>query len=59
MNTIRIQKTPDVTADAEVRVIITTDDKVIEAKLPLYSFAHAVMGVAGIDCEVDIRNRNV
>lgn len=59
MSTIRIMKTPDTTAEAEVRVVLTTEDKVIEAKLPLYSFAHAVMGVAGIDCEVDIRNRNV
>lgn len=50
--TIRIMKTPDVTSEATVTVVLTTQGKVIEAKMPIYSFAHAVMGVAGIDCEI-------
>ena len=51
-STIRIMKTPDTTPEATVTVVLTTDDKVIEAKMPIHAFAHAVMGVAGIDCEI-------
>ena len=56
-STIRIMKTPDITSEATVIVVLTTDEKVIEAKMPIYAFAHAVMGVSGIDCEISEKER--
>ena len=58
-STIRIMKSPDITSEATVIVVLTTDDKVIEAKMPIHAFTHAVMGVAGIDCEVSEKERHV
>lgn len=56
-STIRIMKSPDITPEASVIVVLTTDNKVIEAKMPIHAFAHAVMGVAGIDCEISETKR--
>ena len=56
-STIRIMKSPDITSEATVIIVLTTDEKVIEAKMPIHAFAHAVMGVAGIDCEISEKER--
>ena len=54
---LRIHKPNSVEPDGVVQIIIVDQNKQkVHAWLPIADFAYAVMGVSGIDCEMEIIN---
>ena len=53
---IRFHKPNSIETDGIVQIIITDDCKNhVYCTLPISSFAYAIMGTSGIDCEMDIK----
>ena len=52
---LRIHKPNSIEPDGVVQIIITDENKQkVHVQLPIVDFAYAVMGVSGIDCEMEI-----
>ena len=52
---LRIHKPNSIELDGIVQIIITDENKQkVHVQLPIADFAYAVMGVSGIDCEMEI-----
>lgn len=53
---LRIHKPNSIEPDGIVQIIITDANRCkVECTLPIADFAYAVMGVSGIDCEMEIK----
>ena len=51
---LRIQKPNSIEPDGVVQIIITDANRCkVECTLPIAYFAYALMGVSGIDCEME------
>ena len=54
---IRIVKPNSIDKDGIVTVVITSEVNKVECTLSVSDFAYALMGVSGIDCELNIYER--
>lgn len=53
---LRIHKPNSIEPDGVVQIIIVDDEKhKVHASLPISDFAYAIMGVSGIDCDMEIK----
>ena len=53
---LRIQKPNSLEPDSNVQIIIVDDEKHrVTCTLPISMFTYALMGVSGIDCDMEIK----
>ena len=53
---LRIIRPNSLDPDGEVQIIVTDEEKhKVTCTLPISMFAYAIMGVSGIDCDMEIR----
>jgi len=54
---LRMNRSSEVTQDAWVKLICNSDDKIVEITLNVTDLAHVITGIAGIDVDMEIRDR--
>ena len=53
---LRIIRPNSLEPDGNVQIIVTDEEKhKVTCTLPISMFAYAIMGVSGIDCDMEIR----
>ena len=53
---LRIIRSNSIEPDGNVQIIITDEEKhKVTCTLPISMFTYAVMGVSGIDCDIEIK----
>ena len=54
---LRITKPNSVDPDGTTIITITGEDQIVTCQLPIADFAYALMGVSGIDCELEVKGK--